>query len=139
MIGGAEDLDDLLGEADFVAICCQWTPQTDKLFDANRLGIMKPGSVLVNVARGEIIDEAALVAALEADHLRGVVLDVYVGEFENPPLAQLWSDPRVLITPHISGASDQDRHRAVEIFCQNLAAYIAGRPLLNVIDWERGY
>lgn len=139
MIGGAEDLDELLGDADFVIICCQWTPQTDKLFDANRLGRMKPGSVLVNVARGEIIDEAALVAALEGDHLRGVVLDVYVGEFENPPLAQLWSDPRVLITPHISGASDQDRHRAVEIFCENLAAYIAGRPLRNVIDWERGY
>ena len=86
---------------------------------------MKPGSVLVNVARGEIIDEDALADALERDHLHGVVLDVYVGEFEHEPPARLWSDPRVLITPHISGASDQDRHRAIDLFCENLRAYLA--------------
>jgi phosphoglycerate dehydrogenase-like enzyme len=120
-------------------ICCQWTPQTTGLFNAARFALMKPGSVLVNVARGEIVDETALAAALQRDHLRGVAFDVYVGEFENTPMARLWSDARVLITPHISGASDQNRHRAVELFCENLAAYIAGQPLVNVIDWERGY
>jgi phosphoglycerate dehydrogenase-like enzyme len=138
-IGGPADLDRLLPEADFVVICCQWTPQTNELFDAARLALMKPGSVLVNVARGEIIEETALAEALQKGHLRGVVLDVYVGEFENLPMEALWSDPRVLVTPHISGASDQNLHRAVELFCENLAAYIAGRPLKNVIDWERGY
>ena len=138
-IGGPDDLDRLLPDADFVIICCQWTPQTTDLFNAERFALMKPGSVLVNVARGEIVDEAALVAALREDHLRGVALDVYVGEFENEPLAQLWSDPRVLITPHISGGSDENRHRAVEVFCENLFAYLAGQPLMNVIDWERGY
>jgi len=51
----------------------------------------------------------------------------------------LWSDPRVLITPHVSGASDEDRHGAIDLFCDNLGAYLAGRPLRNVIDWERGY
>jgi phosphoglycerate dehydrogenase-like enzyme len=100
---------------------------------------MKPGSVVVNVARGEIIDETALADALERDHLRGVVLDVYVGEFERPPMQRLWRDPRVLITPHISGASDQNRHGAIELFCENLRAYLDGAPLRNVIDWTRGY
>jgi phosphoglycerate dehydrogenase-like enzyme len=71
--------------------------------------------------------------------LRGAALDVYVGEFERTPASRLWSDPRVLITPHISSASDQDRHGAITLFCDNLRAYLAGEPLRNVIDWERGY
>ncbi len=139
LIGGPADLDRLLPQSDFVVICCQWTPETTHLFDAGRFALMKPGSVLVNVARGEIVDEAALAEALLRDHLRGAALDVYVGEIEHAPMARLWSDPRVLITPHISGASDQNRHRAIDLFCENLAAYLAGRPLENVIDWERGY
>jgi phosphoglycerate dehydrogenase-like enzyme len=138
-IGGSADLDRLLPEADFVVICCQWTPETDRLFDARRFALMKKASVLVNVARGEIVDETALVAAVQSDHLRGVALDVYVGEFEHAPMAQLWSDPRVLITPHISAASDLNRHGAINLFCENLADYLAGRQLKNVIDWERGY
>jgi glyoxylate/hydroxypyruvate reductase A len=138
-LAGAGELDRLLPESDFVAICCQWTPETTRLFDKARFAAMKPGSVLVNVARGEIIDEEALADALEDGRLRGVALDVYVGEFERPPMARLWSDRRVLITPHISGGSDESRHGGVDIFCENLCAYRAGRPLRNVIDWQRGY
>ena len=138
-LGDPGDLDRMLSESDFVAVCCQWTLETTRLFNDERFAAMRPGSVLVNVARGEIVDEDALVAALERDHLRGAALDVYVGEFEGPPDARLWSDPRVLITPHISAATDQDRHRGVELFCDNLLAYVEGRPLQNVIDWERGY
>ena len=138
-LGGAGDLDRFLPDSDFVAICCQWTPETTHLFDKDRFAAMKVGSVLINVARGEIVDEDALADALRRDHLRGAALDVYVGEFEHTPMARLWSDPRVLITPHISGASDADRHAGVDVFCDNLRAYLAGRPLQNVIDWERGY
>ena len=138
-MGGAADLDRFLPHSDFVVICCQWTPETNRLFDNTRFALMKPGSVLVNVARGEIVDEEALAEALERNHLRGVVLDVYVGEFEHLPPPRLWSNPRVLITPHVSGASDQDRHGGIELFCENLRSYIAGRPLRNVIDWQRGY
>jgi phosphoglycerate dehydrogenase-like enzyme len=138
-IGGAGDLDRLLPDSDVVAICCQWTPETDRLFNKDRFAAMKKGSILVNVARGEIVDEDALFDALTKDHLRGAALDVYVGEFEHPPPARFWSDPRVLITPHISGASDQERHGAIELFCENLCAWLDGRPLRNVIDWERGY
>ncbi len=138
-IGGAEDLERFLPDSDVVVICCQWTPETTRLFDAKRFAAMKAGGILVNVARGEIVDEDALADALERGHLRGAALDVYVGEFERPPLDRLWSDPRVLITPHISGASDQDRHGAIELFCENLRAYIHDKPLQNVIDWARGY
>jgi phosphoglycerate dehydrogenase-like enzyme len=138
-VGGAEDLDRFLPDSDVVAICCQWTPETTRLFNKDRFAAMKKGSILVNVARGEIVDEDALVEALDRDQLRGVALDVYVGEFEHPPMERLWSDPRVLITPHVSGASDQDRHGAIEIFRDNLRAYIDGGELRNVIDWERGY
>jgi glyoxylate/hydroxypyruvate reductase len=138
-IGGPADLDRFLADSDFVVICCQWTPETDRLFNAERFALMKPGSVLVNVARGEIVDEDALADALQRNHLRGAALDVYVGEFEHPPPERLWSDPRVLVTPHVSGASDQNRHGAIDIFCDNLHAYRQNRPLRNVIDWERGY
>jgi len=101
--------------------------------------LMKPGSVFVNVARGEIVDEDALAEALEHDLLRGAALDVYVGEFEHLPPARLWSNPKVLITPHVSGASDDERHQAIDVFCDNLRDYLDGEPLRNVIDWERGY
>jgi phosphoglycerate dehydrogenase-like enzyme len=138
-LGGADALDRFLPASDVVMICCQWTPETNRLFNADRFAAMKPGSVLVNVARGEIVDEDALADALARNHLRGAALDVYIGEFERPPIARLWSDPRVLITPHISGASDQNRHGAIEVFCENLRAYVEGRALRNAIDWARGY
>lgn len=138
-LGGAGDLDRFLPESDFVVICCQWTPETTRLFNRERFAAMKPGGVLVNVARGEIVDEDALADALQRGHLRGAALDVYVGEFEHKPPARLWSDPRVLITPHVSGASDRDRHGAIDVFCENLRAYLDGKPLRNAIDWERGY
>ena len=138
-LAGPGELDRMLAESHFVAVCCHWTPETTRLFNEARIAAMRPGSVIVNVARGEIIDEEALIAALQRDHLRGAALDVYVGEFEHAPDQRLWSDPRVLITPHISNATDEDRHRGVELFCDNLAAYVAGKPLQNVLDWERGY
>ncbi len=138
-MGGRGDLERFLAESDFVVICCPWTPETTGLINAARLAVMKPGCVLVNVGRGEIVDEAALADALAAGRLRGVVLDVYRGEFEHLPPDVLWRDPRVLITPHTSGASDVSRHGAIEVFCENLRAWIDGAPLRNVIDWERGY
>jgi phosphoglycerate dehydrogenase-like enzyme len=139
VVCGTADLEPLLAESDFVVVCCQWTPETTGLINAHRLAVMKPGTVLVNVARGEIIDETALTQALERGHLRGVVLDVYVGEFEHLPPERLWRDPRVLITPHVSGASDESRHGAIDLFCENLRAYLDGAPLRNVVDWARGY
>ena len=139
-IRGPDGLYDLLGTAEFVAVCCQWTPETEGLIGPKAFTAMKPGTVLVNVARGEIIDEAALVDALTADKLRGVALDVYVGEFAGPPNERLWQDPRVLITPHVSArAGIASKSRFMDVFCRNLEAYLDGRPLENAIDWSRGY
>lgn len=132
-------LDELLAESDCVAVCCQWTPETTNLIGREAFDAMKPGTILVNVARGEIIDESALVAALERGKLRGVGLDVYTGEFEHEPDRRLWDDLRVLITPHVSGGNDISQHRGIELFCDNLRAYLDGRPLVNTIDWSVGY
>jgi phosphoglycerate dehydrogenase-like enzyme len=136
---GPNHLNELLSESDFVAVCCQWTPETTKLIAREAFTAMKPGTILVNVARGEIIDEEALIEALAIGKLRGVALDVYVGEFEHEPDLRLWNDERVLITPHVSSQTDRSQHRGVELFCDNLRAYINGRPLTNVVDWERSY
>ena len=136
---GADGLLDVLSESHFVAVCCQWTPETTKLIGREAFAAMRTDTVLVNVARGEIIDEEAMIDALAAGKLRGVALDVYVGEMEHEPDRRLWDDERVLITPHISAGTDKSQHRGVALFCENLCAYLAGRPLVNVIDWERGY
>jgi phosphoglycerate dehydrogenase-like enzyme len=136
---GPEALHALLAESDAVVVACQWTPETTKLIGPRAFAAMKPGAILVNVARGEIVDEDALIAALAEGRLRGVALDVYVGEFEHEPDRRLWDDERVLITPHVSGGSDVSRHRGLDLFCDNLRAYLDGRPLTNVIDWAEGY
>ena len=100
---------------------------------------LRSGVVLCNLARGEIVDEAALKAALSAGKVRGAGLDVYVGEFDRLPDPELWADDRVLFTPHISAATDVRGARQIDLFCRNLEAYVAGKPLENVLDWSRGY
>jgi phosphoglycerate dehydrogenase-like enzyme len=132
-------LHELLGESEFVAVCCPWTKETHHLMGPAAFNAMKPGTVLVNIARGEIIDEAALLHALAQGKLRGVAMDVYDGEFERPPDARLWHHERVLITPHVSAATDVSEHGGIRLFCENLVRYLGGLPLENVIDWERGY
>jgi phosphoglycerate dehydrogenase-like enzyme len=138
-IGVAGELLSLLRESMFVAVCAPWTRETTRLIGKAAFEAMPAGAVLVNVARGEIVDEAALLEALDAGRLCGAGLDVYEGEFERAPAARLWQHPRVLITPHVSGGSDVAVHGGIELFCENLRAYLDGRPLQNVIDWEAGY
>ena len=132
-------LHELLGQSEFIAICCPWTKQTTHLIDQAAFGAMKPESVLVNISRGGIIDEDALVKALSEHKLRGVALDVYEGEFDRAPDPRLWDDDRVVITPHVSAVTDVSEHRGVKLFCDNLLCYLEGRALENVIDWGRGY
>jgi phosphoglycerate dehydrogenase-like enzyme len=135
----ASGLHELLHESDFVAVCCPWTKETTHLIGADAFAAMKPGIVLVNIARGEIVDEEALKQALRDGKLRGVALDVYDGEFERPPDPSLWDDERVVITPHVSAVTDVSEHQGVKLFCENLARYLNGQLLENVIDWKRGY
>jgi glyoxylate/hydroxypyruvate reductase len=135
----AHRLHDLLGESEFVVVCCPWTKETTHLIGSAAFAAMKSGTVLVNIARGEIIDEEALLQALAEGRLRGVALDVYVGEFERSPDSRLWDDERVVVTPHVSAVTDVSEHGGVKLFCENLTRFLEGLPLENVIDWERGY
>ena len=129
-ISGPESLRQMAAESDCLVVACQWTPATDRLVKA---------SVLINVSRGEIIDEADLLDALDNGPLRGAALDVYVGEFEAPPPESLWAHPKVLITPHTSAITDRPANYSLELFITNLARYLASEPLENLILWERGY
>lgn len=138
-IGGPDDLHAFLARSRFVAICAQWTPETTGLIGREAFAAMAEDAVLINVSRGEIVDEGALAEALDGGRLRGALLDVYTGEFEHPPPERLWSDPRVVLTPHVSGHSDRHMHSGIGLFCDNLAAFIQGRPLENTVDWDRGY
>ncbi len=138
-IVGVEELHSVLTESHYVAICCQWTPETEKLINKKAFDCMRQDTILINIARGEIIDEEALIEALANNKLRGVALDVYVGEFERNPDKRLWTDSRVLITPHISAASDVNSHGGNQLFVKNLKRYISDEPLENVIDWQKGY
>ena len=135
----ADALHELLRESELVAVCCPWTQETNHLIGREAFTAMKPGTVLVNISRGEIVDEEALLKALTEGRLRGVALDVYDGEFEREPDARLWDHERVVITPHVSAVTDVSEHQGVKLFCENLTRYLAGQPLENVIDWQRGY
>jgi phosphoglycerate dehydrogenase-like enzyme len=135
----ADRLHELLRESEFIAVCCPWTKETTHLIGREAFMAMKPGTVLVNISRGEIVDEDALRLALAEGRVRGAALDVYDGEFERPPDLRLWNDERVIITPHVSAVTDVSEHGGVKLFCENLTRYLAGLPLENVIDWKRGY
>jgi D-2-hydroxyacid dehydrogenase (NADP+) len=123
-------LREVLGRADWVVIALPLTDDTRGLFDAERLGWMRPGARLVNVGRGEIVDEASLVDALRAGHLAGAGLDVFAVE-PLPPDSPLWDMPNVIVTPHSSGTSPQSSAREERLFLDNLARFVAGRALLN--------
>ena len=138
-IEGPGALHEMLGISDYVAVSCQWTEATTNLLNDRAFAAMKSDAIVVNVARGEIIDETALLAALDSGRLGSAILDVYVGEFESPPPARLWQHPKILITPHISYRTDQSRLCAIELFCANLRRYLDGEPLENRIDWSAGY
>jgi phosphoglycerate dehydrogenase-like enzyme len=128
----------MLTLCDFVVIAVPLASHTRKLIGAEELQAMKTGSFLVNLSRGGILDESALLDALESKHLGGAALDV----FDKEPLPEsnpLWKAPNVIITPHIAGISSRYNERAVMMFKNNLMRYLENEPLLNLYDPERGY
>jgi phosphoglycerate dehydrogenase-like enzyme len=133
------ELHAVLGQSDLVVVAAQQTAETHHLIDRAALAAMKPGAILVNVARGELVDEAALAEALRSGRLGGFAADVYQGEFEHGPPAELLAFENVILTPHTSGQSQHPATDSLEIFEANLRRYLAGQPLLNLVDWERGY
>ena len=132
------DLKPFLHESDYVVLCVPYTPQTHHIINADMLSVMKPTAVLINVARGNIVDEPALIDVLRAGKIRGAGLDVYSQE-PLPPASPFWKLPNVIACPHVAGFSPHYIKRAMTLFAENLRRYIAGEPLINVVDKERGY
>ncbi len=133
-----EETDDVIRTADFLVILLPLTPQTRGVIDARALGLMKPTAVLINVGRGPIVEEAALIEALRTGGIAGAGLDV----FDREPLPSdslFYQMENVIVTPHVSGASPTYFDRAIPLFCENLRRYLTGAPLLNVVDPARGY
>jgi phosphoglycerate dehydrogenase-like enzyme len=125
-----------LAAADFVVVAVPLTRQTRGLLDARALASMRPGAWLLNVSRGPVVDEAALVDALQSRRIAGAILDVFASE-PLPPDHVLWGLDNVVITPHIAGPSTVEE--LAPVFNDNLARWLRGRPLQHVVDRARGY
>jgi phosphoglycerate dehydrogenase-like enzyme len=129
---------DLLATSDIVVIAAPHTPETKRLLGRREIDAMKRGAFLINVARGKLIDDEALVEALRAGHLGGAALDVFTTE----PLERespYWDMPNVIVTPHTSGAMQDYWTPLVALFSENLRRFEAGEPLLNAVDKTLGY
>jgi len=141
LVWPASQLLRVAAESDFLAVCSQLTAETRGFINAEVFAAMKPGAVLINVARGEEVDEDALVDAIATGRIRGAVLDVYDGELAGrPPRPELTAFPQILLTPHISGNGDTSMAEPLRLlFADNLRRYLDGQPLRNVVDRARGY
>jgi phosphoglycerate dehydrogenase-like enzyme len=134
----ADALGQLLQTSDVVAVCCPLTNATRDLFDRDAFARMKSSAYLVNVTRGEVMEEEALVRALETGQIRGAALDVAPRE-PLPPESPLWTLPNVVMTPHTAGASQFRAARNLDRFIGNLERLRAGLPLEGLIDKSKGY
>lgn len=128
----------VVAQADHVVLTLPDTPETRGFFDAELIGAMKPSAHFYNIARGSLVDEGALVRALQERRIAGAGLDVCQVE-PIPADSPLWNLPQVLITPHTAGRSPHEFQRIVDLFCDNLRRFLAGEPLRNQFAFERGY
>jgi len=131
-------LPEVLAASDVVIVALPLTPETQGLIGERELRGMKPSALLINIGRGPILQEAAVIRALREGWIAAAALDV----FEREPLpgdSPLWAMENVLITPHVSGTSPRYMDAAVPLFCENLARFLRGAPLLNLVDKSRGY
>lgn len=133
-----DDLHSIVGRADHIVLTLPGTAQTEKLVNAELLSLAKPGVTVVNVGRGTVIDEGALVDALRSGQVGFAALDVFAVE-PLPADSPLWDLENVLVSPHSGGLDTKEDERICAIFCDNLRAYLAGRPLSNVVDPALGY
>lgn len=127
-----------LGDADYVVIAAPLTRQTRGMFGHQEFASMRRDAYLINIARGPIVDEAALIEALRAERIAGAALDVF-DEEPLPPDHPFWSLKNVFATPHISWSSPAVRQRTLDLFIDNVRRYVRGEELLNIVDKEAGY
>jgi phosphoglycerate dehydrogenase-like enzyme len=135
---GPEGLHELLAEADVVVLAAPLTSETDGFIDEAAIAAMKPEAWIVNVARGRLVDDHALVRALVDGRIGGAALDTFRDE-PLPQASALWDLPNVIVTPHTSWSSARVLDRSVDLFCDNLRRFRAGEPLRNVVDRAAGY
>jgi phosphoglycerate dehydrogenase-like enzyme len=133
-----EDLNTLLAESDYVVLAAPRTPRSERMIGREQLKAMKSTAVLVNISRGALVDEPALIEALRDGEIAGAALDVFAQE-PLPESSPLWDMPNVLVTPHVSGGNPHYMRRVTDLFCDNLRRYLSGEPLRNLVDKERGY
>jgi phosphoglycerate dehydrogenase-like enzyme len=132
------ELNQCLPEADAIVISAPLTDETRGLIDAAAIARCKPGTILVNVGRGGVVDEAALIEALRSGRLAGAALEVFARE-PLPADSPLWDLPNVLVSPHTAGLSVREDERIVSLFVENLGRYLRGEPLRNRVDPELLY
>jgi phosphoglycerate dehydrogenase-like enzyme len=134
----ADRTDTVLREASVLVLTLPLTPATRRILGAHEISLLPEGAFVVNVARGGLVDEPALVAALQSGRLGGAGLDVFAEE-PLPPDSPLWTLPGVMITPHVAGDFPGYMDQMMPLFCENLRQYLAGRPLQHVVDLALGY
>ena len=132
------DLPSLLRAVDTLILSTPRTPQTVGLIGEREIRTLQRGTLLINIARGAVVDEAAMIEALRDGHLRGAALDVFSKE-PLPPTSPLWDMPNVIVSPHSASTVDTENRKLTDLFCENLRRYLRGDPLLNVFDRERFY
>ena len=130
--------EEVLALSDALVILLPLTPETEGFLDRERLSHLKPGALVVNLARGGIVDEDALVEALKEERIAGAAFDVFAEE-PLPESSPLWDVPNLLVTPHMAGIVGDYIERVVAIFAENLKRFETGEPLLNQVDRDRGY
>ena len=135
---GLDELMAFLAKSNILMVCCPSTPETHKLLSYAQFNQMPDDSYVVNVSRGKVIDEEALVEALQGTKLAGAGLDVTYTE-PCPPDSPLWEQQNVILTSHSAGSSQHIRRRAMQLFIDNLHRYVEGEPLVNVVDKQKGY
>ncbi len=123
----------LLPAASFLVLAAPHTPETERVIGAAELAMLPKGAIVINVSRGAVVDEPALVASLLSGHLGGAALDVFAEE-PLPASSPLWAMPNVLVSPHSASTSDRENALLVDLFCENLRRFLAGAPLENVLD-----
>jgi phosphoglycerate dehydrogenase-like enzyme len=133
-----DHLPELMAQSDFVVLALPLTTDTQDLFNDAMFANAKPGAWLINVARGALVDERALVRAVREGRLGGAVLDAFREE-PLPSDSELYSTPNIIVTPHTSWSSGRVLDRSIELFCDNLGRFARGEPLLNLVDPGAGY
>jgi phosphoglycerate dehydrogenase-like enzyme len=128
----------ILPEVDALILACPLTAETRRLIDTAEIAALKPGAVIVNISRGQIVNEAAMIDALSSGHIHGAALDVFEVE-PLPKESPLWDLPNVLISPHSASTVDAENSRIVDIFLENLGCFAKGDPLRNLYERTRGY